>query len=50
MDCTSMPLSRNAQWTLKLSELLAFHIDSHKLMSMVLVVDALRATIDGTNP
>ncbi|GJV41553.1 hypothetical protein Tco_1419993 [Tanacetum coccineum] len=40
---------RNAQWTLGLSELLAFHIDSRKLMSMVLVVDALRATIDGTN-
>nr|GEW01588.1 hypothetical protein [Tanacetum cinerariifolium] len=34
----------------RLSELVAFHIDSRKLMSMVLVVDALRATIDGTNP
>nr|GEV02905.1 hypothetical protein [Tanacetum cinerariifolium] len=31
---------RNAQWTLGLSELVAFHIDSRKLMSMVLVVDA----------
>ncbi|GJZ85256.1 hypothetical protein Tco_0650595 [Tanacetum coccineum] len=41
---------RNAQWTLGLSELVAFHIDSRKLMSMVSVVDALRATIDGTNP
>nr|GEZ39530.1 hypothetical protein [Tanacetum cinerariifolium] len=40
----------NAQWTLGLSELVAFHIDSRKLMSMVSVVDALRATIDGTNP
>ncbi|GKA96147.1 hypothetical protein Tco_0818242 [Tanacetum coccineum] len=40
---------RNAPWTLGLSELVAFHIDSRKLMSMVLVVDALRATIDGTN-
>nr|GEV71197.1 phospholipase-like protein [Tanacetum cinerariifolium] len=40
----------NAQWTLRLSELVTFHIDSHKLMSMVSVVDALRATIDGTNP
>nr|GEV82127.1 hypothetical protein [Tanacetum cinerariifolium] len=39
----------NAQWTLGLSELVAFHIDSRKLMSMVLVVDALRATIDETN-
>nr|GFA98881.1 auxin transport protein BIG [Tanacetum cinerariifolium] len=41
---------RNAQWTLGLSELVVFHIDSLKLMSMVLVVDAFRATIDGTNP
>nr|GEY05417.1 hypothetical protein [Tanacetum cinerariifolium] len=41
---------RNAQWTLGLSELVAFHIDSRKLMSMVSVVDVLRATIDGTNP
>nr|GEX38397.1 hypothetical protein [Tanacetum cinerariifolium] len=41
---------RNAQWTLGLSKLVAFHIDSRKLMSMVLVVDALRATIDETNP
>ncbi|GJU25495.1 hypothetical protein Tco_1164116 [Tanacetum coccineum] len=41
---------RNAQWTLGLSELVAFHIDSGKMMSMVCVVDALRATIDGTNP
>nr|GFA67758.1 phospholipase-like protein [Tanacetum cinerariifolium] len=41
---------RNAQWTLGLCELVAFHIDSRKLMSMVSVVDALRATIDGTNP
>nr|GEZ03285.1 hypothetical protein [Tanacetum cinerariifolium] len=39
----------NAQWTLWLSELVAFHIESRKLMSMVSVVDALRATIDGTN-
>nr|GEY99283.1 hypothetical protein [Tanacetum cinerariifolium] len=41
---------RNAQWTLGLSKLVAFHIDSRKLMSMVSVVDALRATIDETNP
>nr|GEU92389.1 phospholipase-like protein [Tanacetum cinerariifolium] len=41
---------RNAQWTLRLSEIVAFHIESHKLMSMVSVVDALRTTIDGTNP
>nr|GEX12129.1 phospholipase-like protein [Tanacetum cinerariifolium] len=41
---------RNAQSTLGLSELVAFHIDRRKLMSMVLVVDALRAAIDGTNP
>nr|GFB44605.1 hypothetical protein [Tanacetum cinerariifolium] len=41
---------RNAQWTLGLSELVVFHIESRKLMSMVSVVDALRATIDGTNP
>nr|GEU52784.1 hypothetical protein [Tanacetum cinerariifolium] len=41
---------RNAHWTLGLSELVAFHIDIHKLMSMVSVVDVLRATIDGTNP
>nr|GEW46383.1 hypothetical protein [Tanacetum cinerariifolium] len=41
---------RNAQWTLGLSELVAFHIESCKLMSMVSVVDALRATIAGTNP
>nr|GEY42727.1 hypothetical protein [Tanacetum cinerariifolium] len=41
---------RNAQWTLGLSKLVAFHIDSRKLMSMVSVVDALRATIDGINP
>nr|GFA71883.1 hypothetical protein [Tanacetum cinerariifolium] len=41
---------RNAQWTLGLSELVAFHIESRQLMSMVSVVDALRATIDGTNP
>nr|GFA25900.1 hypothetical protein [Tanacetum cinerariifolium] len=41
---------RNAQWTLGLSELVAFHIKSRKLMSLVSVVDALRATIDGTNP
>nr|GFB82035.1 hypothetical protein [Tanacetum cinerariifolium] len=41
---------RNAQWTLGLSDLVAFHIDGRKLMSMVSVVDALRATIDGTNP
>nr|GEZ60819.1 putative no exine formation 1 [Tanacetum cinerariifolium] len=41
---------RNAQWTLGLSELVTFHIESRKLMSMVSVVDALRATIDGTNP
>nr|GEY44445.1 hypothetical protein [Tanacetum cinerariifolium] len=32
---------RNAQWTLELSELVAFHIESHKLMSMVSVADAL---------
>nr|GEV41404.1 hypothetical protein [Tanacetum cinerariifolium] len=37
-------------WTLRLSELVAFHIDSRNLMSMVSVMDALRATIDGTNP
>nr|GFC18044.1 hypothetical protein [Tanacetum cinerariifolium] len=41
---------RNAQWTLGLSELVVFHIDSRKLMSMVSVMDALRATIDGTYP
>nr|GEV77893.1 hypothetical protein [Tanacetum cinerariifolium] len=41
---------RNAQWALGLSELVAFHTDSRKLISMVSVVDALRATIDGTNP
>ncbi|GJX51728.1 phospholipase-like protein [Tanacetum coccineum] len=40
----------NAQWTLGLSELVAFHIDSGMRLSMVSVVDALRATIDGTNP
>nr|GEX54449.1 phospholipase-like protein [Tanacetum cinerariifolium] len=40
---------RNAQWTLGLSELVTFHIESRKLMSMVSVVDALRPTIDGTN-
>ncbi|GKD45045.1 hypothetical protein Tco_1269690, partial [Tanacetum coccineum] len=37
-------------WTLELSELVAFHIDSGELMSMVSVVDAFRATINGTNP
>nr|GEW08024.1 phospholipase-like protein [Tanacetum cinerariifolium] len=37
-------------WTLGLSEPVAFHIESRKMMSMVSVVDALRATIDGTNP
>ncbi|GJY11808.1 phospholipase-like protein, partial [Tanacetum coccineum] len=37
-------------WTLGLSELVAFHIDSGMRLSMVSVVDALRATIDGTNP
>ncbi|GKE16999.1 phospholipase-like protein, partial [Tanacetum coccineum] len=41
---------RNAHWTLGLSELVAFHIDSGKMMSMVSVMDDLRATIDGTNP
>nr|GEW61679.1 hypothetical protein [Tanacetum cinerariifolium] len=41
---------RNAHWTLGLSELVVSHIESRKLMSMVSVVDALRATIDGTNP
>nr|GFC85613.1 hypothetical protein [Tanacetum cinerariifolium] len=40
---------RNAQWTLGLSDLVAFHIDGRKLMSMVSVVDALRATIDENN-
>nr|GEU69691.1 putative reverse transcriptase domain-containing protein [Tanacetum cinerariifolium] len=40
----------NAQWTLELSELVAFHIDSDELMSMVSVVDVFRATIDGTDP
>ncbi|GKC70442.1 phospholipase-like protein [Tanacetum coccineum] len=40
----------NAQWTLGLSELVVFYIDSGKLMSMVSVVDALRVTINGTNP
>ncbi|GKC55554.1 hypothetical protein Tco_1078299 [Tanacetum coccineum] len=39
----------NAQWTLGLSELVVFYIDSGKLMSMVSVVDEFRATIDGTN-
>ncbi|GJW20308.1 phospholipase-like protein [Tanacetum coccineum] len=34
----------NAQWTLGLSELVAFHIDSGMRLSMVSVVDALRAT------
>ncbi|GJU67570.1 phospholipase-like protein [Tanacetum coccineum] len=40
----------NAQWTLGHSELVAFYKDSSNLMSMVSVVDAVRATIDGTNP
>nr|GEY10566.1 hypothetical protein [Tanacetum cinerariifolium] len=40
----------NAQWTLGLSELVSFHIDSGKSMSILSVVDAFRATIDGTNP
>ncbi|GJU50659.1 hypothetical protein Tco_1220214 [Tanacetum coccineum] len=39
----------NAQWTLGLSELVAFHIDSGMRLSMVSVVDALRATSHGTN-
>nr|GFB98761.1 hypothetical protein [Tanacetum cinerariifolium] len=42
--------TRNAQWTLGLSDLVVFHIESRKLMSMLSVGDALRATIDGTNP
>ncbi|GJY35924.1 phospholipase-like protein [Tanacetum coccineum] len=40
----------NAQWTLGHSELVAFYKDISNLMSMVSVVDAVRATIDGTNP
>ncbi|GJT53607.1 hypothetical protein Tco_0988661 [Tanacetum coccineum] len=40
----------NAQWTLGHSELVAFYKDSSNLMSMVSVVDVVRATIDGTNP
>ncbi|GKE63447.1 phospholipase-like protein, partial [Tanacetum coccineum] len=44
----------NAQWTLGHSELVAFYKDSSNLMSMVfvvdVVVDAVRATINGTNP
>ncbi|GJY93995.1 hypothetical protein Tco_0509777 [Tanacetum coccineum] len=38
----------NAQWTLGHSELVAFYKDSSNLMSMVSVVDDVRATIDGT--
>ncbi|GJY67984.1 phospholipase-like protein [Tanacetum coccineum] len=44
------PFFCNAQWTLGHSELVAFYKDSSNLMSMVSVVDAVRATIDGTNP
>ncbi|GJR09442.1 hypothetical protein Tco_0792094 [Tanacetum coccineum] len=40
----------NAQWTLGHSELVAFYKDSSNLMSMVSVMDVVRATIDGTNP